>query len=277
MFLSVVLACARSKATTKMTQATGRVCLGGIPSMRALKPLDSAGMIVWSIFSYCILMPTPSVTVFPLVFRTLCENDPNCCHWVFRGSTNNGKPKVCWLKREKGTLVNKEEHKRKKVFSGSINCPGSSYEPKNCSKPTTVTSGEETTTIIGDGSSFGKDTTPKAGNGDSRSTTEGDGRRTSTTDGNGKRTSTTDRDGSSSGEFTTTTVRKGGKRTTTDRNEGRTSTTEGNEGRTSTAEENGSSSREFTTITTGSGSTSGLFNRALFFLLSIIDFFAIDS
>ena len=188
--------------------------------MKTSKPRDNAGMIVWSIFGYNILMPTPSVTVtvFPLVFRTLCENDPNCCHWVFRGSTNNGRPKVCWLKREKGTLVNKEEHKRKKVFSGSINCPGSSYEPKNCSKPTTVTSGEETTTIIGDGSSSGEDTTPTAGSGDSRSTTDGNGERTSTTDGNGP----------SSGEYTSTTTRD--------------------------------------------GSTSGLSNRALFYLSSILDY-----
>ena len=222
--------------------------------MKTSKPRDNAGMIVWSIFGYNILMPTPSVTVtvFPLVFRTLCENDPNCCHWVFRGSTNNGRPKVCWLKREKGTLVNKEEHKRKKVFSGSINCPGSSYEPKNCSKPTTVTSGEETTTIIGDGSSSGEDTTPTAGSGDSRSTTDGNGERTSTTDGNG----------SSSGEYTTTTLRNGGRR----------STTEGNGERTSTTDGNGPSSGEYTSTTTRDGSTSGLSNRALFYLSSILDY-----
>ena len=196
-------------------------------------------------------------------FRTLCENDQHCCHWVFGGSTKNGKPKVCWLKREKGTLVNREEHKRKKVFSGSINCPGSSYEPKNCSKSNTVTSA-------------GEDTTPTAGSGDSRSTNDGNGERTSTTDGNG----------SSSREYTTTTLRNGGRRSTTEENESSSSTTEGNEVLTSTTEGNGgristtgngSSSGEYTTTTTWDRSTSGLSNRVLFYLLSILDNFAIDS
>ena len=80
-----------------------------------------------------------SLSVMLFAFRTLCEEDQHCCHWTYRGSTKDGRSKTCWLKREKGVVVKKEEHRENKVFSGSINCPGSSYEPKNCPEPTTDT------------------------------------------------------------------------------------------------------------------------------------------
>ena len=96
--------------------------------------------------------------------RTLCEDDQHCCHWTYRGSTKDGRPKTCWLKREKGVVVKKEEHRENKVFSGSINCPGSSYEPKNCPEPTTdtpatTTAGEDTTTAGEGTTTAGEDTT----------------------------------------------------------------------------------------------------------------------
>ena len=111
---------------------------------------------------------TFSVMLFAI--RTLCEDDQHCCHWTYRGSTKDGRPKTCWLKREKGVVVKKEEHRENKVFSGSINCPGSSYEPKNCPEPTTdtpaptpdggtTTAGEDTTTLGEDTTTVGEDTT----------------------------------------------------------------------------------------------------------------------
>ena len=79
------------------------------------------------------------MSVMLFAIRTLCEEDQHCCHWTYRGSTKHGRPKTCWLKREKGVVVKKEEHRENQVFSGSINCPGSSYKPKNCPDQTTDT------------------------------------------------------------------------------------------------------------------------------------------
>ena len=132
--------------------------------------------------------------------------------------------------------MHKEEHIKNKVFSGSINCPGSSYEPKNCSKTTLVTYGEDTTTTSGDGISSGENTTTTATGQDGSS---------------GEYTTTVEGDASSSDEVPTTAIGGGSSAT-----EVTTTLNESSSGEViTTATGNGSSSGEVTTTVMGNGST----------------------
>ena len=57
--------------------------------------------------------------------QTLCNRDPDCCHWVHYGPPRKRigwGANICWLKREKSKVIQRGSRSYRIYHAGSLNC-----------------------------------------------------------------------------------------------------------------------------------------------------------